>query len=230
MYYQHLGTIMARHKDRAAARTLRKQGKSYSEIKESLGVSKSTLSGWLRDMPLSEKRIRELRALSPRRIERFRETMRKKRDLHLADSYSKAARDIGTLSKRDIFIAGLHLYWGEGTKSAPGRVAIANTDPDVIKAFMRWLHSMGVSNRRIRARLHLYQDMDVRSETYFWSLWLGLPISQFRKPHIKNTSRAGQSYKGSYGHGTCDLSFDNVVLWRYITMALKYLREQHSRL
>src|SRR3989338_5759996 len=153
---------MARIRDRAEARTLRSKGKSYSEIKELLGVSKGTLSAWLVDMPLSEVRIRELRALSPRRIERFRETMRKKREVLLSDAYSKAAKDIGVLSKRDTFIAGLYLYWGEGTKSAPGKVSVANTDPDVLSAFMQWLCFMDVPVDRIRARLHLYTDMSIQ--------------------------------------------------------------------
>jgi transcriptional regulator with XRE-family HTH domain len=220
---------MSRIKDKVEARRLRKEGKSYSEIKERIGISKSTLSGWLQDMPLSDEKIRELRALSPRRIERFRETMRKKREALLEISYREVTKDIGTLSERDIFIAGLYLYWGEGTKSAPGRVAIANTDPDVIRTFRDWLLFMKVPRSKMRARLHLYQDMDVEQETSFWSDFLKLPVSQFRKPHIKATSRHAQTYKGAYGHGTCDLSFDNVVLWRYITMALKYLREQHAR-
>ena len=220
---------MARLKDRLKARTLRSQGKSYSEIKDLLGISKSTLSGWLQDMPLSSERIHELRALSPRRIERFRNTMRTKREHRMAESYTNAAKDIGKRSKRDLFIAGLYLYWGEGTKSAPGRVSIANTDPDVLKAFMDWLLLMEVPRNRIRIRLHLYRDMDPDQEMMFWSRYLKLPFSQFRKPQIKVSSRVEQTYKGSYGHGTCDLYFDNVILWRYITMALKYLRETHNR-
>lgn len=220
---------MTRTHDREKARSLRSKGKSYSEIKRLLGVSKSTLSGWLEDMPLSEERIRELRALSPRRIERFRETMRKKREVLLLEAYTRVRKDIGRLTTRDTFIAGLYLYWGEGTKSAPGKVSIANTDPDVIKAFMDWLSIMKVPRRRLRARLHLYEDMNIQNETIFWSRTLSLPVSQFRKPHVKKSSRAEQTYKSGYGHGTCDLCFDNIVLWRYIAMALKYLRERHAR-
>jgi len=123
---------MTRFADREKARKLRSEGKSYSEIKEVLGIGKGTLSAWLQDMPLSREQIRRLRDLSPRRIESFRETMRRKRDTRLLNSYEKVAKDIGTLSKRDIFIAGIYLYWGEGTKSAPGKVSIANTDPDVL--------------------------------------------------------------------------------------------------
>ena len=65
---------MARKEDKQKAITMRKKGMSYSQIKEKLNVSKSTLSGWLYNMPLSEKRIRELQADSPVRIEKYRNT------------------------------------------------------------------------------------------------------------------------------------------------------------
>ena len=70
---------MARFRDRAKAIKLRFQGKSYSQIKSALKVSKSTLSYWLKDFPLSEKRIKELRDNNPRRIEKYRATRLKKK-------------------------------------------------------------------------------------------------------------------------------------------------------
>ena len=51
---------MARVKDRQRALELRLQGRSYSQIKKELGVSKSTLSEWLRQYPLTQERIRQL--------------------------------------------------------------------------------------------------------------------------------------------------------------------------
>ena len=74
---------MARREDKQKVLEYRKEGFSYSQIKEKLKVSKSTLSGWLCDMPLSEERIRELQADNPIRIERYRNTMRTKREARL---------------------------------------------------------------------------------------------------------------------------------------------------
>ena len=65
---------MARRKDKERAIKLRLKGLSYSQIKEKIGLSKSTLSNWLSAYPLSEKRIRELRDWNPRKIERRRNT------------------------------------------------------------------------------------------------------------------------------------------------------------
>ncbi len=220
---------MTRVADREKARTLRAQGKSYSEIRECIGVAKGTLSVWLADMPLSAEQIRLLRDVSPKRIEHFRETMRKKRDARYAAAYACAVADIGHLTQRELFIAGLYLYWGEGTKSSRGTVAIANTDPAVIRAFLHWLGAVGIPRESLRARLHLYKDMDQKMETDFWSKETGLPQASFRKPYIKESTLSAITYKNGYGHGTCNVFFENIGVWEYITMALKHLREIHAR-
>jgi len=220
---------MTRFLDREKARVLRAKGKSYSDIRQVLDVGKSTLSEWLRDMPLSAERMRELRDINPRRIENFRETMRKKREMTMSLAYDKARKDIGRLSQRELFVAGIYLYWAEGTKSLRGKNEIANTDPAIINAFLQWLLAMGIPKERIRVRLQLYKDMNLRSEIRYWSGLLGIPTTQFRKPSIKDSRLAGLTRKQGHGHGTCDLIFDNVPLWEYITGALKYIREQHMR-
>jgi len=89
---------------------LRKQGKSYSQIKKILKVSKSTLSLWLRNYPLSKQIIRELRDWNEQRIEKFRNTMRKKREERLKEVYKSQKKIISPLNKREFFLAGLFLY------------------------------------------------------------------------------------------------------------------------
>ena len=220
---------MARVADKERARALRAKGKSYSEIKQVLGISKGTLSGWLNDMPLSPGQIRLLRDLNPRRIEHFRETMRKKREVRMQLAYQKTAKDIGRLSKRDRFIAGFYLYWGEGIKSGRGNVGIANTDPAVIRSFIRWMKVLGIPRDRMYVRLHLYKDMDIGRETRFWSQEIQMPLDQFRKPYVKDSTLTGLTYKNGFGHGTCNVRFENMPMWEYIMMALKYIREQHAR-
>lgn len=216
---------MTRIQDRERARTLRKQGKSYSEIKELLDVGKGTLSVWLRDMPLSEKQLRELRDLNPKRIEKYRETRRRQREARLEEAYKKASQDIGNLSRRELFLAGLYLYWGEGTKSSKGAVVAANTDPKMIQAFIKWLEILDVKRGHLKVKLHLYRDMNPKKEMLFWSKELRIPLENFRSPYIKNSNLADISYKNGHGHGTCNLIFENMPLWEYIMMALKRIRE-----
>mgnify|MGYP001571614715 CR=1 FL=1 len=220
---------MTRFADREKARALRMHGKSYSEIKKILGIGKGTLSGWLNDMPLSAEQIRLLRDLNPRRIENYRETMRKKRQSRLEVAYLKARKDIGALSRRDLFIAGLYLYWGEGTKADRGAICMTNTDPAVAHAFLGWAKLMSIPEEKLQVRLHLYSDMDAESETRYWSRILGLSRKQFRRPYVKKSALSGLTYKNGYGHGTCNIRFENMTMWEYITMALKRMRELHAR-
>ena len=220
---------MTRFLDRERARTLRKRGKSYSEIKQILKVGKGTLSAWLRDMPLSALQMRAIRDLNPKRIEKFRATMRHKREVRMLQAYERAVKDIGTLSKRDLFIAGLYLYWGEGTKAHRGNTIMTNTDPAVIRAFLDWANLIGLPKERMYVRLHLYADMNAKKEVRFWSKELDMSLKQFRNPHMKRSLLSNLTYKTGFGHGTCDIRFENIATWEYITMALKRLRELHIR-
>ncbi|HEY4515305.1 MAG TPA: helix-turn-helix domain-containing protein [Candidatus Paceibacterota bacterium] len=207
---------------------LRAEGMSYSQIKSATGISKSTLSGWLRDYPLPEKRLRELRDNNHRRIENFRETWSRKR--HERDDliYKEEKRVLLPLSKRDLYIAGLFLYWGEGAKTK-STVWVSNTDPAVILAFMQWTREVfSVPLDKFAVRLHLYKDMDVAKETAFWSNTLGLKKSQFHKAYIKGTTLKSLSFKGGFGHGTCNAMINDADLMRRIQQSLKVLRDHFT--
>jgi len=214
---------MARKLDKQKALVMRQKGMSYSQIKEKLKVSKSTLSNWLNDMPLSEKRIKELRDNNPIRIERYRNTMRAKKDARLEEVYKKVSKDIGIISKRDLFIAGLFLYWGEGTKAQNSLVALTNTNPNMLIFFMKWLKLFGVENKDLKVKLHLYSDMDIKQSLDFWSKKLKIPVSQFHKLYIKKTDLKSITYKNGFGKGTCSVILGSRDLWEYITMSLKYI-------
>jgi hypothetical protein len=216
---------MARKKDKQKAIVMRKQGMSYSQIKEKLGISKSTLSGWLYNMPLSEKRIKELRDNSPVRIEHYRNTMRAKKEARLKKVYKKVSKDIGNFSKRDLFLAGLFLYWGEGAKSTNSSTILTNTNPAMLKFFIKWLELFGITKKDLKAKLHLYSDMNIKQGIDFWSKELKIPKSQFRKTYVKKTSSKSITYRNGFGKGTCNVIFENRTFWEYIMMGLKYLSE-----
>lgn len=199
---------------------------SYSQIKETLNVSKSSLSLWLKDYPLSAERILELQANSPIRIERYRETMRKKREKGFEAVYQKVKSDIDLLSNRDLLIGGIFLYWGEGSKTSPYCCAVSNTDPDVLRMFIRWAKLLGVDKSKSHVSLHLYKDMDIDKELKYWSKELGIQQSLFRRPYVKDSKFSALTYKTGFGHGTCNVRYYNKSLWQYSLMSLKYIREQ----
>jgi len=96
---------MARFHDHNKALILRKRGMSYSQIKKILKVSKSTLSLWLRNYPLSKQRIRELRDWNEQRIERCRETKRKKKEERLNQFYKEQKKLLFPFNKREFYLS-----------------------------------------------------------------------------------------------------------------------------
>ncbi len=224
---------MARIIDRRKAIDLRKKGMTYSDIRKELDISKSTLSDWLRKYPLTidqmgllEKTKKKNKALA---IEKAIRTKRKKREARLVFTYDKERRRFLSLNRRELEIAGLFLYWGEGNKRMNGPISINNTDPQVLTFALFWLtSSLDISKDRIKIYLHLYRDMNIGKEMQFWSKELGLPLSQFAKPYIKESKRSDVDHKG-FGHGTCGLTVSNVRLKEKIMMGIKAIANNYSQ-
>jgi hypothetical protein len=200
---------MAHREKKVKALEMRRNGASYSMIKEQVGVSKSTLSLWLRDMPLPEERIRELRDFNETRIERTRETKRRKKEVRLEGVREVAKKKIGELNERELFLAGLFLYWGEGAKTKDSSVILSNTDPSMLIFFIQWLQILGVSKDRLKIRINVYSDMNIQKELNYWSDVLKIPLSQFRKPYVKVSKRADITYTQKFIHGTCNVIYEN---------------------
>lgn len=219
---------MARFKDREKAIALRKQEMSYSQIKKALSISKSTLSGWLKNYPLSKERIRELRDCE-QKIEKCRETKRKKREARLKNIYNTERKNILPLNKRELFIAGLMLYWGEGTKCRTDGLSVSNTDPSVIKFFIHWAERVfSVRIEKMRVHIQLYSDMNIKKEISYWSKITKIPTDQFTKPYIKQSSSKRINHKGGFGHGTCNVRINNVFLGEKTMMGLKAISDYYN--
>ena|SRR3989344_5241088 len=224
---------MTRLNERRQAIELRLQGKTYTEIKNTLRIPKSTLSGWLSNYSLTKNQLDLLKKNIDYRkqiaIEKTIETKRKKRKKNLDKVYFESKRKWIPLNKNELAIAGLFLYWGEGNKRIDGQVALNNTDPAVVKFTLFWLNKiLNVPSERIKVSLHLYKDMNIKKELNFWSKELKIPLMQFIKPYIKNSNRKDIDQKG-YGHGTCGFLVNNVRLKERIIMEIKAIADFYSK-
>lgn len=219
---------MARFDDHQQALELRKQGKSYSQIKRELNISKSTLSVWLRKFPLSKQQIDKLRGKNEVRIEKYRQTMQIKREKRLHMYYLEEKCRLLPLTEKELLVAGLFLYWGEGGKTLRNVVSINNTDPSVLKFALYWIRiALKIPKEKIQVYLHLYNDMDVEKEIYFWSNELNIPKQFFAKPYIKKSKRADLTQKG-FGHGTCGIRVNNTVIKERILMAMQVMADYYG--
>ena len=202
------------------------EGYSYSQIKKELGVSKSTLSAWLKYYPLSDERIAELTSKNHQRIENYIKTRRAQKEKILKEFYDREKSAIFPLSKRDLFIAGLFLYWGEGGKTKESELVFSNTNPAMVKFYMYWMgKSLGFEKQKIKIKLHLYKDMLIEKEINFWSKELGVNKSQFIKPYIKKSNKGDITYKSGFGHGTCNVAVANAILGKKVLMGLKAIED-----
>src|SRR5687768_13501487 len=128
---------------RAVAVELRLQGRSYREIASVVPVSKSTLSLWLRDVPLTDAHRASLDARRVHGARSRADAVRAGRVRRVELLQAEAAAEIGPLTDRELFLLGVAAYWCEGTKTKPWRpaqgLAFINSDPGLIVLFLRWL-------------------------------------------------------------------------------------------
>lgn len=198
----------------------------YGAIRSQVPVAKSTLSVWLREFPLSEERILELKRAGLSRgeasRERFINTMREKRREKDTAEYKKYLKKFGKVSRKTFFISGLILYLAEGSKTSYYAISLANTDSRVIKFFVKWLcYFFKISKSKLRAQLHLYENMDLEKEKKFWKNELGFSDLQFYKSYITKNKKSSFLYKESFRHGTCSVTFSNTLIKREIMMAIR---------
>lgn len=206
---------------------LRLSGKSYSEIKRRLAISKSTLSLWLRDYPLTRTQVASLVGrFKVRQIENFRITMQNKKETKLLRIYNEAKQNLLPLTNKELLIAGLFLYLGEGSKQNPAHVLLSNTDPNIVKFTLYWYTKvLKIPKDKIKVNLQLYYDMDTNKEINYWSDLLGIPLSNFWKPYIKKSITKDIDHSG-FKHGTCGLYFGSVPLHDKIMMSIKCILDK----
>jgi transcriptional regulator with XRE-family HTH domain len=163
--------------ERQQARQLRRTGLPLAEIAARLGVSKSSVSLWVRDVAFAPLPVPVRgRRRAPNALQRRRQA---EIDRLLAEGRTR----IGRLSEREFLVAGVALYAGEGSKE-DGRVRFVNSDPRMVIFFCSWLrHFYEIDEARLRLTLYLHQGLDLAAAMRYWSALTGVPPSQFGKPY-----------------------------------------------
>jgi len=185
---------------------LRQEGKSYREIREKITVSKSTLSGWLKNIKLTKEqksRLSKLQATGYLGAKKQQATSLK----HHEEIKRKAEREVTKLVENPFFIAGLMLYWAEGSKNI-GSVQFSNSDPAMIKIMMHWFRDFcAVSENKFRISLFMHSLHTKENCQKFWQEVTSIPSNQFYKPYIKPTIFSNR--KNKLYEGTCRIVIHN---------------------
>lgn len=178
---------LKRWERREIGQELRRLGLSYREIQAIIPAARGTLSGWCRDIRLTEDQAKRLREIRPRHAVRREIAARmRQRALDQAAAVRAAARqEAKDLLGNPLWVAGVVAYWSEGAKRWKS-VKFSNSDPGLVLLFIRWATTfLGVDRASLTAALHLHSGQCDSDARHFWSTLTGIPVSQFRKTYVK---------------------------------------------
>lgn len=197
---------MAKLQEKERAVILRKKGLSYREILKEIPVAKSTLSLWLRSVGLSKRQKQRLTAKKLASIRRGWTKWHQRR-IDLTNEIVSAARgEIGKLTKRELWLVGIALYWAEGTKEREASIgqplSFNNSDPGMIKVYLQWLKEiLKVPEDEIKYEIYIHKTANYQKAFEFWSQVVNIDQNVFKIYFKKNkiaTKRknVGDNYNG----------------------------------
>lgn len=195
---------------RDEARAKRQAGATYSDIMRQYGIAKSTAWRWFKEAGLVDgqsQRYTERRLFAQRKAA---ETVHRSRLERTQAIISAASQEIGELTTRDLRLVGAALYWAEGAKQKESRkqvsahVAFSNTDPRMLRLFIRFLEECcGIAPPTLSFRIYLHESASGENARTYWSSQLKItalqmaPITWKRhKPTISRVSNVGATYHG----------------------------------
>lgn len=196
--------------DKQKAILLRKQGKSYKDVKFVLNIPKSTLSGWLSKKRWSrdiKRRLTEKAEIkSKKRILQLNKIRKKKLDHLYKKAKIEASYEFLRFRKNSLFITGLSIYWGEGDKINKHQVRISNTDPNLVRIFVEFLIKIcKIEKGKIKSWILIYPDLDEKECLNFWKQRTGLKEENFTKTIIIN----GKHKTKKIRFGVCNITVSN---------------------
>lgn len=182
---------------------LRKLGHSYTEIRKSTGIAKSTINNWLNfagltftteHLQISESKRLENHALGTLASKITREGRKN-------EEISKFVQNVKQYFNDPFFVAGIILYEAEGSKSSSN--GFSNSDFRLVQVFIKFLEKYvqvdRLENLIYRLYIHETRKDDLAKITNFWSKKMGIKNSQIRiswKHNIVTKRRLNPDYLG----------------------------------
>lgn len=175
-----------RAQERTKARELRKRGLSIREIAASIPCAKSSVSGWVRDISLTDSQIKRLklnqdrgRAKAANHPNSPKQVWSRIRNSIIESAFKDIPSEYSTGSLK---ILGSALYWAEGYKATHNTVNFSNSDPGMIALIMKFFREIcEVAETKFRGVVHLHPHLNKEKAEKFWSKTSGIPLKQFHK-------------------------------------------------
>lgn len=208
---------------RKEARRLRHSGMSVKEITDKLGVAKSSVSLWVRDIELSEEQRLALKRRNPIYMGQHKGS---KVVAEKHRGYRRQYQEEGRQKAREakpLHLAGCMLYWAEGAKSRHS-FKLVNSDPDMLIYYMHFLrYSLGVDDNDITVRVNCYlgNGLTLADIENFWLNTLTLDHHSLRKGRCNNQPKSSKQKGRKLIYGVCEIAVNNTQLLHHVYGAIQ---------
>jgi hypothetical protein len=183
---------------------LRNEGYSYNLISKKLKIGKGTLSAWLREVPFKPNYKVLARIKNGPLKSGLLKHRKKVKEIKIIKK--KAKVELGKISERDLWMLGLGLYLGEGSKLYE-ITRIINSDPKIIKMSIEWFKKIcKLKDNNITIAIHLYPDNNEEKCLRYWSENTGVPLKQFRKTQVDYRKDKSKKKKRKLPFGTAHVT------------------------
>ena len=211
----------------------RRKGYSIRDIEKTLGIPRSTLSGWFKEIKLSEK---QLLALNNKRLSALVLARKAAVNWHNKKKQEnpELARCLANTTLQNIDLTNLAvlelalsiLYLGEGSKTK--QTSLGNSNPTIIKFFTYSLNKLyKLDPHYFYYELHLRADQNSKKVARYWSENLNVPEKKFKVFFDKRTVK---SKTFDYYMGVCVVRCGNVAIQRKLMyLSLGYLKKIASK-
>ncbi len=193
--------VLHRWERKQLGMALRRLGLTYSEIQSVIPVPKGTLSNWGQEVSLKQAQIDAIKQRTGPGTQRGipKDTQWKRRA-----EIERIRSESTTYAKSHLddahFVAGVVLYWGEGSKTR-NHFELTNSDPAALRAFVIWVRRYLDTDAAFVLSLHLHEGNDDGGARRYWADAVGLPGARFTKTFIK--PRGTGHRKNHLEHGVC---------------------------
>ena len=182
---------------RIEARELRKNGNTIKKIANTLGVSKSSVSLWVRDIELTPEQIKILELLNPIFNRQISGAKGRSDKARIERVKCQEAGKLKAKENNALHQAGCMLYWGEGNKDK-NVCGLSNSDPNLLNMFKRFLiECYFVPEDKMNVRIQCYSGNGISIEEIenYWLKTLNLPKACLEKTRVNIISGASKNKK-----------------------------------
>lgn len=207
---------------REKARQMRRDGMSVRDIHLELGIAKSSVSMWVRDIKLSDEQFKVLDERKRQLLVSQNRGARANREkfLDLRREYQEEGRKRARENPTKLHMLGCFLYWAEGAKQRT-KTYFVNSDADMMLLFAKFLREeLHISDQEftIFVRCHPQPEESIRKLEQFWLDLLKLPSSALKITQIR---AGGDKSHNQLNHGLCAIAINNVKVTQHIFGAIQ---------